>query len=152
MITWIDKAIKAIIIFLFGLLVIVTVVQVFSRLIGAPVQGTDEAVRFMFIWLVFLGIAYGMREKVHIEVDFFINRFSNTVQFWITIFNHLLMAAYTSVIIYQGIEVTKVMGQQLAPISRIPMSYIFVAAPIGGILLLMYILLSAVETIKERKG
>jgi len=152
MITWIDKAIKAIIILLFGLLVVVTVVQVFSRFIGAPVQGTDEAVRFMFIWLVFLGIAYGMREKVHIEVDFFINRFSNTIQFWVTIFNHFLMATYTSVIIYQGIEVTKVMGQQLAPISRIPMSYIFVAAPIGGILLLFYILLSAVETIKERKG
>jgi TRAP-type transport system small permease protein len=152
MIKLLDKVLKGVLILLFSLLVIVTVVQVVSRFIGAPLQGTDEAVRFMFIWLIFIGIAYGMREKVHIEVDFFVSRFSETIQFWLTMFNHVLMAAYTFVIIYYGIEVTQVMGAQLAPISRIPMSYIFVAAPIGGILLMLYIILSAVETVKERKG
>jgi TRAP-type transport system small permease protein len=151
MIKWLDKMIRGIGIILFALLVIITVVQVVSRLIGSPLQGTDEAVRFLFIWLVFLGIAYGMREKVHIEVDFFMNRFSKTFQFWLTLFNHMLMVVYTSVIVYQGIKVTEVMQNQLAPISRIPMSYIFAAIPIGGILLLFYILLSAVETIKGRE-
>jgi TRAP-type C4-dicarboxylate transport system permease small subunit len=151
MIKWLDQGIKGIGILLFGLLVILTVVQVASRLIGSPVQGTDEAVRFLFIWLVFLGIAYGMREKVHIEVDFFANKFGDRFQYGLTLFNHVLMIAYTSVIIYQGFKVTVVMGNQLAPISRIPMSYIFAAIPIGGILLLFYIVLSATETIKERK-
>jgi TRAP-type transport system small permease protein len=151
MIKWLDKMIRGIGIILFALLVIITVVQVVSRLIGSPLQGTDEAVRFLFIWLVFLGIAYGMREKVHIEVDFFMDRFSKIFQFWLTMFNHMLMVVYTSVIVYQGIKVTEVMQNQFAPISRIPMSYIFAAIPIGGILLLFYIILSAVETVKGRE-
>lgn len=151
MINLLDKAIRGIGIFLFASIVILTLIQVCSRLIGTPVQGTDEAVRFLFIWMVFLGIAYGMRNKVHVEVDFFIGRFSETFQFWLTLFNHILMSIYTVVIIYQGYIVTEVMGNQLAPISRIPMSYIFASIPIGASLLLFYIILSAFELIKGRK-
>jgi len=152
MLKWLDRCLRAIIIVLFSLVVIITLVQVISRHLSIPLQGTDETVRFLFIWLVFIGIAYGMKEKVHIAVDFLNDKFSTGVQFVINILIYLLMIFYAVVLIYFGIEVTKVMHLQFAPISRIPMSYIFAAIPVGSTLLLLYILIDLKNLLKERRG
>ncbi|HSI41310.1 MAG TPA: TRAP transporter small permease [Xanthobacteraceae bacterium] len=44
-----------------GGILIVVLMQVTSRLIGHPLPWTEEAVRFLFIWMVFLGLAAGFR-------------------------------------------------------------------------------------------
>jgi len=44
----------------FGILAIV-LLQVASRLLSVPVAWTEEATRYLFIWMIFLGIAAGFR-------------------------------------------------------------------------------------------
>ena len=42
-----------------GGILIVVLMQVTGRLLGHPLPWTEEAVRFLFIWMVFLGLAAG---------------------------------------------------------------------------------------------
>ena len=44
----------------FGVLVIV-LIQVSSRVLGMPVSWTEEATRYLFVWMIFLGLAAGFR-------------------------------------------------------------------------------------------
>jgi C4-dicarboxylate transporter, DctQ subunit len=41
---------------------IVVVWQVFGRLLGVPAPWTEEVTRFIFIWMVFLGVGLGFRK------------------------------------------------------------------------------------------
>jgi C4-dicarboxylate transporter DctQ subunit len=42
-------------------ILIVVLLQVIGRLVGHPLPWTEEATRFLFIWMVFLGLAAGFR-------------------------------------------------------------------------------------------
>lgn len=44
----------------FGVLVVV-LLQVAGRLLGAPVSWSEEATRYLFVWMIFLGLAAGFR-------------------------------------------------------------------------------------------
>jgi TRAP-type C4-dicarboxylate transport system permease small subunit len=54
--------------------VIVTVsIQILGRWLGRPAPWTEEATRFLFIWLVFLGIGSGFRRAESARVTVFLN-------------------------------------------------------------------------------
>nr|WP_097142501.1 TRAP transporter small permease [Rhizobium subbaraonis] len=40
---------------------IVVLIQVSSRVLGMPVSWTEEATRYLFVWMIFLGLAAGFR-------------------------------------------------------------------------------------------
>ena len=46
--------------------------QVASRLLGAPVPWTEEATRYLFVWMIFLGLAAGFRTVETARVTVFI--------------------------------------------------------------------------------
>lgn len=50
---------------------LVVLVQVFSRLLGAPVSWTEELTRACFIWMVFIGLASSMRHADAARVTIF---------------------------------------------------------------------------------
>lgn len=55
----------------FGILVVV-LLQVASRLLGAPVPWTEEATRYLFVWMIFLALAAGFRTVETARVTVFI--------------------------------------------------------------------------------
>lgn len=55
-----------------GGILVVVLLQVTSRLLGHPLPWTEEAVRFLFIWMVFLGLAAGFRTVENARVIVFL--------------------------------------------------------------------------------
>jgi len=55
----------------FGILLVV-LLQVSSRLLSIPVAWTEEATRYLFIWMIFLGIAAGFRTVEMARVTVFL--------------------------------------------------------------------------------
>lgn len=53
--------------------IVVVLIQVASRLLGAPVSWTEEATRYLFVWMIFLGIAAGFRTVETARVTLFID-------------------------------------------------------------------------------
>ena len=55
-------------------IVVIVMIQVISRLRGAPVSWSEELTRAMFIWMVFLGMASSMRAADAARVTVFIEK------------------------------------------------------------------------------
>ncbi len=53
-------------------ILIVVLLQVMSRLAGRPVSWSEEATRYLFVWMVFLGLAAGFRTVESARVVVFI--------------------------------------------------------------------------------
>ena len=72
-----------------GGILIIVLVQVTGRLLGRPLPWTEEAVRFLFIWMVFLGLAVGFRTVESARVVVFMamgaNRLALSRPHWATV-------------------------------------------------------------------
>ena len=54
---------------------ILTFYQVITRYVFNNASSwSEEAVRYLFVWVSMIGIAIGIREKVHIGIDIFVKR------------------------------------------------------------------------------
>ena len=68
---WLDKHFEETLmsVFLCGVVIMMTI-HVFCRyVLQAPLTWSEEATRYMFIWFVFTGVSYGIRNGTHIRVN-----------------------------------------------------------------------------------
>ena len=68
---WLDKnAEESLMMFLLSAMVVLMSLQIFMRyVLAASLPWPEELIRYLFIWFVFLGISYGIREGIHLRVD-----------------------------------------------------------------------------------
>lgn len=125
------KVINFISISLFAFLVIVVFLQVVSRTIGIAIPWTEEAARFTFIWLVFLGgtitVAKGMNMTFDLIIDSLPDRLWKPAFIVLT----LISVAFLAIIIVSGFQLAIMNMGQLSSVLRIPMGYVYIAIPIG---------------------
>ena len=68
---WLDRHFEEALmsVFLCGIVIMMST-HVFCRyVLRHPLTWTEEATRYMFIWFVFMGVSYGIRNGTHIRVD-----------------------------------------------------------------------------------
>ncbi|WP_085522684.1 TRAP transporter small permease [Tuberibacillus sp. Marseille-P3662] len=85
---------------------IVVILQVIGRLIGYPFPWTVELTRFLFIWLIFLGISIGFRKAESPRVTFLINYlplYFNKIAVWIYA---IASIGFFLFMLYSGIQLT----------------------------------------------
>lgn len=68
---WLDQHFEEMLmaIFLSGVVVMMTTHVIFRYVMKAPLTWSEEATRYMFIWFVFMGVSYGIRNDTHIRVN-----------------------------------------------------------------------------------
>ncbi len=68
---WLDRHFEEVLmaIFLCGIIIMMTTHVFFRYVMRAPLTWTEEATRYMFIWFVFMGFSYGIRNDAHIRVN-----------------------------------------------------------------------------------
>ncbi len=94
---------------------------------------SEELARYMFIWLIYLGISYGAKQMKHIKIDAALNLFPSAVRPGIVILGEVLFAAFALYIAYTGFQLT-IMQIQLTKFSaalHIPMAFVYAAPPVG---------------------
>ncbi len=68
-------------------MVIIIIFQVFSRQIFSYTPSwSEELSRVLFVWVAFLGIAYGFKEKLHIALGLVVDRMPEKVQEYLRLF------------------------------------------------------------------
>ncbi len=126
LLTWLMVAAVAI------LLVPVTmqIIARFTHLIPAYIW-TEEASRFLFIWMVMLGAMIGIREGTHFEVDVWpeLNPRANAL---LKIVSAVFVLVFALVFVWWGIAFTKFGWNQTSEIADLPMWMIFIAWPMAG--------------------
>jgi C4-dicarboxylate transporter, DctQ subunit len=131
-------------------ILIVVLIQVVSRLLGTPVSWSEEATRYLFVWMVFLGLAAGFRTVESARVVVFIAAVPR-------LFRRLAVPIYVSSSIlffvlmgWTGINLVRqqiMMNEETATLP-IPMWIIGLILPISAVLAILAIL----ESLKSSRN
>ena len=132
-----DKLEMSICIVLMSGMAILLAIQVFMRYVmSASLSWSEELARYMFIWLIYLGISYGAKIMKHIKIDASLGLFPVRIRPYIVIVGDVVFLLFSIYITYSAY--TLVMRQirfgQTSPAMGIPL-WIVYAAPMVGFFL-----------------
>ena len=117
-----------------GILILPVTLQTFSRYTALlpSYLWTEEASRFLFVWMIMLGAMVGMREKTHFEVDVW-PELAPRPNALLRIVSNVFTLVFALVFVWWGVEFVRFGWNQSSEIAELPMWTIFVAWPLTGI-------------------
>ncbi len=122
-------------------LVLIVLWGVASRfLFDAPSWWTEELARLLLIWLTMLGAPVALARHEHLGLEVFVETLDAATRRRLAIFSELVVIVFSlTVLLYGGgILVTETLrAGQSTPALGVPMGYAYLAAPIGGLGLVM---------------
>jgi TRAP-type transport system small permease protein len=96
----------------------------------------EEVIRYSFIWSVFLVSPLVIRRGANLELDIFVQWVSPRTRRGIAMVNSAVILLFLGVLIYQGAVMVRVNVSQLSSALEISMAWIYLAVPVGGLLML----------------
>jgi C4-dicarboxylate transporter DctQ subunit len=98
---WLERLEESLIVFLLALMTVITFVQVIARYVfNYSFVWALELVSFLFAWLIFIGMSYGVRTGSHIGMDAVVKmigpRFGRLLTFMATV----LCIVYSAILCY----------------------------------------------------
>lgn len=138
----INKVLEYILVFIFAILVVDVLGQVFSRyILNTSFAFTEELARFCLIWLSILGAAYLNAKREHLSMDFLYQKFSKKNQKKALLAIELLIILFAVVVMIIGgfnlVYTTLHLGQ-LSGTLRIPLGYVYGILPFSGLLIIFF--------------
>ena len=109
----------------------------FTSLIPAYIW-TEEASRFLFIWMVMLGAMIAVREGTHFEVDVW-PELKPRAAAALKIVSGIFVLVFALVFVWWGIAFTQFGWNQTSEIADLPMWMIFIAWPVAGISWVLFV-------------
>jgi TRAP-type C4-dicarboxylate transport system permease small subunit len=121
---------------LFSAMVVVTTLGVFFRyVLNNALPWAEEADRYLFIWLSFVGAAITMRHKGHIAVDLLLRYSSPAWRHRLVLTAQVSVLAFLGIVFWASLPVIELTSETRATATDIPLSWVYLAAPTGCILI-----------------
>jgi len=140
--TYFNRIIDIVAILIMAALVVDVLWQVVSRyILENPSAWTEELAAFLLVWASMLGACIALRQKAHLGIDYFVEKFSRENRDIIRILVCLTIAAFSFLIlILGGLQLVKAtfVTNQLSPALGIKMGYVYLILPISGLLMTIY--------------
>jgi TRAP-type C4-dicarboxylate transport system permease small subunit len=137
-----EAIVNAVAVTLFGGMVAVTAAGVFFRyILDTSLPWAEEADRYLFIWLTFVGAAITMRYQAHIAVDILVRTFKPALREWVALLTHGCVLAFLGVVFWASERVIEITSYTRTTATDIPMSWVYLAVPVGCTLI-------AIETLR----
>ncbi len=112
---------------------------VFSRyVLHSTFTWYDEIARLLFVWIVFLGAAVGVRRSGHFRLQLLIERFPPGLRRIADAFGVLAIMLFGGVLIQQGWKLVELGQFQQTPVMGLSKAYVYASMPVGGALIILY--------------
>ena len=136
------------------ILALVVALQIFGRYIfNVYFVWTEETSRYLMFWVVLLGAVKALQAGAHPRVTFVCEGIIKGVGSSILrILSSVASAIFFIILIIHGWRFSIMNFSQLSLCLRIPMTFIFIAMPIGGFFLLMNVIGDVIKEIISLKG
>lgn len=145
-----EKVTKLLLIVFVTLLVVSTTLQVISRFIlKEPIIWTGELTHISFIWMALLGASLATKYKDHLGIDIANQKLTGRVRKGLQILIHILMIVVAVIFIVGGWTFVEKNVGRISITTGLPMYYLYISAPISGILMLFYLTEQLPSIIKE---
>lgn len=129
-----DNAEMYVCIVLLGLFAVILFIQVVARYVfNNSLSWSEELARYLFIWLVFIGISYGAKQMKHLRIDVFLSIFPKKIRPYILILSDVIVLIFAAVVFYSACTtVSKYMKIHMAsPAIGVPLWVVHSAAIVG---------------------
>ena len=127
--------------------------QVFERyVLHYTPPWSEELAVYLMIWFGIIGIAAGVRRKSHMALEYFADKMPQPVQKGLRLFNYVIMLIYTSVLMYEGMNMVELTMSQKSPAIGLPVGYVYLALPVSAVLMVLFILEALVKEIKKGRN
>ncbi|WP_082235407.1 TRAP transporter small permease [Halobacillus massiliensis] len=132
---WVDENLEKYLMFiLLAVMVVVVFLQVFMRYImDNSLSWSEELARYCFIWVIYVGISYGVKKRRHISVDAMMLLFKDKAKIYFSILANVLFLVFCGFVVFYG---SGIVSQLLAfgqttPALQIPTAIVYAAPPVG---------------------
>lgn len=151
---WINRAANAQVWICSGLLCalgalmsLVIFLQVFFRfVVYVPFPWSEECARYMMVWMAMLGSVVALRWGRHIGVRILVEKIPGQGYDRIVVpFVQLSMIAFLAVLTTQGLNLLSFNLHQRSPAMEIPMPYVYLAIPVGCLMMILDIVADMLE-------
>ena len=154
-IRWLDQHIEELLLTIFSsVMVAVIFIQVVMRQLNSSLSWSEELARFCFIWLIYLGISYGVKKQRHIKVDVVLVMLNNKWKVILNIISNVLFVVFAIFVIYYGYDIASKLlafGQK-SPALQIPMGLVYMATPVGMGLTLIRLIQNLIKNVRTLQG
>lgn len=132
---WLDEYLEmSICIILMSAMTLLVFVQVIMRYVFQnSLSWSEELARYLFIWLIYIGISYGCKIMKHIKIDAGLKLFPKKMRPLIVVLGDLLVLGFAIYIVITGYELIlmQVRLHKVSPALQLPLQYVN-AAPVAG--------------------
>ena len=135
-----------------GMTAIVFVNVVSRYVFNDPIPGADELATLCFTWAVFVGAAAGVRQRLHIGIEFIVNWFPPRGRAVLGLLVVVLIALFAGIIGVYGLKLMLSGNFKLTPVLQWPYTWVYLAIPVGAALMLVRLLPIAGEHLARLRG
>ena len=147
-----EAVVNCVAIGLFSAMVAVTTLGVFFRyVLNNALPWAEEADRYLFIWLSFVGASITMRYKGHIAVDLLLRYVSVRSRHLLALVAQAAILLFLALVFWASLPVLELTSETRATATDIPMVWVYVAAPVGCVLIGIETLRLMGRTVREMR-
>ncbi|WHY01697.1 TRAP transporter small permease [Neobacillus sp. DY30] len=148
-----DRFIEILTCTLLVLMVLVASWQVFTRFVlSSPSTVSEEFLRYGLIWLSMVGGAYVYGKKKHLAIVFLVRKIPGKFQGIINLLVEICVMTFAIfILIFGGSNAFQNAVGQVSPALQMPMEYLYLCLPVGGVMFLLYSIFGVVDSFKKNK-
>lgn len=141
-----------------GILIIAATVILFMNVVlrygfSANVSWANELVRYLMIWITFLGMGMCYRLGIHVGIDFMLDYLPKKVAKAVQVIVNGLSIAFLIFLGYYGIELVffSIDSNQITPSLEIGIYWVYMIIPLGCVLSIFHIVLLTINIIRNKE-
>ena len=126
-----------------------TCYQVFMRfVVGQPSTWSEVLVRSILIWTVYLAAAAAFREGSMIAAEILVRAVPRAIGKGLQIFSGVLTLIFLAILVRTSIDMVQRTSTQVLSGLEIPISWVYLAMPVGGTLAALAVLVRTSELLE----
>ena len=110
-----------------------------------PITFTEEAARYLMIWMALLAVSCGIARREHIGVQFLFDRFPRIVRRWLLLGLDLLVFDFFAVLIVYGFDLVDRGTRSFTMIFGLTKALPFAAVPLAATLACLQLVMVAIR-------
>jgi TRAP-type C4-dicarboxylate transport system permease small subunit len=128
----------SVIFLLSGVMFLVVIAQVIFRyILSQPLPWSEELARYLMIWVACLAASEAYVKGNHVGVSLVIDALKPSLRKIMILAIHLIVSILMGIIAYQGFVLSFLLRDQVSPALEIPMTWPYMAVPVGAIFILI---------------
>jgi TRAP-type C4-dicarboxylate transport system permease small subunit len=136
---YLSKLVDGMVILILAALVVDVFISICCRyVLNLPLAWSEELARILLVWLTFIGGAAASRRNKHLNIDDLFNKLNPKAQKATSFLINALASLFLVFLIVKGISMAWEFRNHLTEALQIPTTFLYLAIPVGSLLMLPY--------------